>query len=177
MRISQKANSVIIRNLRHIIFMWRRRYWQIFISALVYNHCKIKLSKKFTQREKLHWIMFSWCLTNVTNITLDKHLLVGTCMLFLWNSWKCCCVLFNTKSGTNKKNNGLVFVAEHRNWIGQHVFLGIFKQQFLGKPSIDCCTSPVSFPIILQIHTELLLPVKLLLLCNIFCVIPVNNKS
>ena len=32
---SQKVNIVIMWNLRHIIFMWRRRYWQIFISTLV----------------------------------------------------------------------------------------------------------------------------------------------
>ena len=34
--ISQKVKGVLIWNLQHIIFIWRRRYWQIFRSALVY---------------------------------------------------------------------------------------------------------------------------------------------
>ena len=35
-RISQKVKGFLMWNLRHIIFIWRRRYWEIFISALVY---------------------------------------------------------------------------------------------------------------------------------------------
>ena len=34
--ISQKVNDVIMPNLWHIISNWRRRYWLIFISVLVY---------------------------------------------------------------------------------------------------------------------------------------------
>ena len=34
-RIFQKVNDVFMWNLQHI-FIWRRRYWQIFTSALVY---------------------------------------------------------------------------------------------------------------------------------------------
>ena len=35
-RISQKVKGVLMWNLQHIIFIKRRRYWQIFISVLVY---------------------------------------------------------------------------------------------------------------------------------------------
>ena len=35
-RISQKVKGVLMWNLQHIIFISRRRYWQIFKSALVY---------------------------------------------------------------------------------------------------------------------------------------------
>ena len=35
-RISQKVKGVLMWNLQHIIFIWRRRYCQIFKSALVY---------------------------------------------------------------------------------------------------------------------------------------------
>ena len=35
-RRSQNVKDVIMWNPRQIIFMWRRRYWQIFKSALVY---------------------------------------------------------------------------------------------------------------------------------------------
>ena len=34
-RISEKVKDVLMWNLWHIIFKWRRRYWQIFKSALV----------------------------------------------------------------------------------------------------------------------------------------------
>ena len=34
--ISQKVKDVLMWNLKHIIFIWSRRYWQIFKSALVY---------------------------------------------------------------------------------------------------------------------------------------------
>ena len=34
--ISQKVKSVLMWNLQDIFFIWRRRYWQIFKSALVY---------------------------------------------------------------------------------------------------------------------------------------------
>ena len=34
-RISQKVKGVLMWNLRHIIFIWRQRYWQIFKCALV----------------------------------------------------------------------------------------------------------------------------------------------
>ena len=54
MRISQKVNSVIMRNLRHIIFMWRQRYWKIFISALVYlSPFKREPHKMVTVADKL----------------------------------------------------------------------------------------------------------------------------
>ena len=45
MRISQKVKGVLMWNLQHIIFIWRRRYWQIFKSALVYlkGHSKLTL--------------------------------------------------------------------------------------------------------------------------------------
>ena len=33
--ISQNIKGVLMWNIRFIIFMWRRRYWQIFKSALV----------------------------------------------------------------------------------------------------------------------------------------------
>ena len=35
-RISQKVKGVLMWNLQHFIFIWRRRYWQIFKYALVY---------------------------------------------------------------------------------------------------------------------------------------------
>ena len=35
-RISQQVKGILIWNLQHIIFIWRRKYWQIFKSALVY---------------------------------------------------------------------------------------------------------------------------------------------
>ena len=35
-RISQKVKGVLMWNLQYIIFVWRRRNWQIFKSALVY---------------------------------------------------------------------------------------------------------------------------------------------
>ena len=31
----QKVKDVLMWNLRHVIFRWRRRFWQIFKSALV----------------------------------------------------------------------------------------------------------------------------------------------
>ena len=34
--ISQKVKDVLMWNLKHIIFIWSRRYWLIFKSALVY---------------------------------------------------------------------------------------------------------------------------------------------
>ena len=34
--ISHKVKYVLMWNLKHIIFRWSRRYWQIFKSALVY---------------------------------------------------------------------------------------------------------------------------------------------
>ena len=34
--ISQKVKDVLLWNFQHIIFVWRRRYWKIFKSALVY---------------------------------------------------------------------------------------------------------------------------------------------
>ena len=36
-RISQKVKGVLMWNLQHVIFKWRRRYCQIFKSALVYH--------------------------------------------------------------------------------------------------------------------------------------------
>ena len=33
--VSQNVTGVLMWNLRHIIFMWRRRVWQIFKSAVV----------------------------------------------------------------------------------------------------------------------------------------------
>ena len=45
-----------------------------------------------------------------------------------------------------------------------------FFELFLEIFSIDCCTSLISSTIILQIHTKLLLQVKLSLQRNIFCV-------
>ena len=39
------------------------------------KNCTIKVSKNFTQSEKLCWIIFNWYLTNTT---LNKHLLNGT---------------------------------------------------------------------------------------------------
>ena len=33
---SQYVKGALLWNLRHIVFMWRRRYWQIFKSVLVY---------------------------------------------------------------------------------------------------------------------------------------------
>ena len=35
-RMSQKVKSVLMWNFQHIIFIWKRRYWKIFKSALVY---------------------------------------------------------------------------------------------------------------------------------------------
>ena len=35
-RTTQKVKRVLMWNRQHIIFIWRRRYWQIFKSALVY---------------------------------------------------------------------------------------------------------------------------------------------
>ena len=35
-RISQNVYGVLMWNLRHIVFMWGRRYWEILKSALVY---------------------------------------------------------------------------------------------------------------------------------------------
>ena len=34
--ISQKVKSLLVWNLQHIVFIWKRRYWHIFKSALVY---------------------------------------------------------------------------------------------------------------------------------------------
>ena len=36
LHISQKLRSMYMWNLQHIIFIWRRRFWLIFKSALVY---------------------------------------------------------------------------------------------------------------------------------------------
>ena len=36
-RISQNVKGVLMRNLWHIIFMWRWRYWQILKSALSFR--------------------------------------------------------------------------------------------------------------------------------------------
>ena len=40
-RISRKVKVVLMWNLQHIILIWRRRYWQIFKSALVYLYIHI----------------------------------------------------------------------------------------------------------------------------------------
>ena len=42
-RISQKIKGVFMWNLQYIISIWRRRYWQVFKSALVYLEEKQKL--------------------------------------------------------------------------------------------------------------------------------------
>ena len=52
----------------------------------------------------------------------------------------------------------------YRNWIAQHIVLGILKQLFFQISSIDFCTSFVSSIIIFQIYTESLLHVQLSLL-------------
>ena len=50
------------------------------------ENCKIKISKNFTQSEKLRWSNFNWYLTNTT---LNKHLLVGTWrLIFYKNTFK-----------------------------------------------------------------------------------------
>ena len=36
LRVSQKVKGILMWNLQHIIFIWRRRYWQVFIFALEY---------------------------------------------------------------------------------------------------------------------------------------------
>ena len=36
-RLSQNVKGVLMRNLWHIIFLWRRRYWQILKSALSFR--------------------------------------------------------------------------------------------------------------------------------------------
>ena len=41
-RISQKVKGVLMQNLQRNIFIWRRRYWQIFKSALVYLKSTIR---------------------------------------------------------------------------------------------------------------------------------------
>ena len=51
----------------------------------------------------------------------------------------------------------------------------ILKTSIL-KTWLLLCNSPVLSTIILQIHTELLLHVQLLLLRDIFCVISVDNN-
>ena len=53
--ISKKVNGVIMRNLRNIIFMWRRRYGYIFIYALVYLK---KISQKFTGKHLCLSLLF-----------------------------------------------------------------------------------------------------------------------
>ena len=49
------------------------------------NDCKIKVSKKFTQIEKLLWMQLL-CLNSLIldNVTLNKHLLVGTLHVILY---------------------------------------------------------------------------------------------
>ena len=49
------------------------------------NECEIKVSKKFTQSEKLSWITFNWYLINAT---LNKHPLVGTWHVTFCNTFK-----------------------------------------------------------------------------------------
>ena len=49
-RISQKVKGVLMWDPQHIISIWRRRYWQIFKSALVYLYVKglnIVLKQRF----------------------------------------------------------------------------------------------------------------------------------
>ena len=65
-RISQELKGILMWNLKHIVFILRRRYWQIFKSALVYlfksndypesfiNNCfKAFLGNKHRMKEKV----------------------------------------------------------------------------------------------------------------------------
>ena len=70
-------HSTVIEDCDHVIFITTSTYKVMLTKNWDVDDCKIKVSKKFTQSEKLLWIIFNWYLTSAT---LNKHLLVMT-----WN--------------------------------------------------------------------------------------------
>ena len=69
--VSRVSSSVLIWNLLHIIFIWGRRYWQIFKSALVYLFNKIifinslVLPHRFFQQISSTFVMDNMKINNI----------------------------------------------------------------------------------------------------------------
>ena len=66
---SQKVKDILMWNVQHIIFMWRRRYWQIFKSALVYviflqEIKQIRRSYRAHEKGKPFLVILFFCLEN-----------------------------------------------------------------------------------------------------------------
>ena len=66
---------IIIYDCDDVIFIVTSIHKVKLTKMLDINDCKIKVSKKLSQIEKLRWTIFNWYCTNAT---LNKHLLVAT---------------------------------------------------------------------------------------------------
>ena len=118
---------------KHVIIIEDLHYSNLYMQSNLMEkwdlkESKIKVSKEFTQSEKLHWIIFNWYLTNAI---LNKHPSVGTWHLISTTHIKVLLRFFflDKKSGTSKKIRKLWSCTQNGREVWKFLVLLIFLRR------------------------------------------------
>ena len=118
---------------KHVIIIEDLHYSNLYMQSNLMEkwdlkESKIKVSKEFTQSEKLPWIIFNWYLTNAT---LNKDPSVGTWHLISTTHIKVLLRFFflDKKSGTSKKIRKLWSCTQNGREVWKFLVLLIFLRR------------------------------------------------